>query len=566
MEHTLTAGAVLGDRPKPEKNYLNAEKGLWSWLTTVDHKRIGVMYLIGVSSAFLIGGIFGLLVRLSLLNPQHTLFGKQWVTAEMYNRFFTLHGVVMVFLFIIPSIPASLANFVLPMMLGAKDVAFPRINLLSFYLWCGGAVLGISSMILGAVDTGWTFYTPYSTTTDGTVGLMVMAAFVLGFSSILTGLNFISTVHKLRAPGMGFFDMPLFVWGIYATGIIQILATPVLAITLVLLLIERAFQIGIFDSRIGGDPVLFQHFFWFYSHPAVYIMIVPGMAIISELIPTFSRKTMFGYRAIAYSSLGIAFVGFFTWGHHMFVAGQSTFSNGIFAVLSMFVGIFTAIKTFNWVGTLYKGAIAFKTFFAYICGFLYFLVFGGMTGIALATVSLDVHWHDTYFVVAHFHFIMVGAALMAFLAALHYWFPKMFGRSYPEGWGLVAASLIILGFNATFVPQFLLGNNGMPRRYYTYPAHFQALNVASTAGATLLLFGFVIIAAYLIVALRAGRRSEQNPWGSKGYEWLTDSPPPTSNFHGDPIYEEAPHDYRTPPLTKPAPAAAVVPSSEVRHA
>jgi cytochrome c oxidase subunit I len=327
MERTLTSGAILGDRPRPTKNYLNETKGIWSWLSTVDHKRIGIMYLCAVCTAFLIGGIFALLVRLSLLNPQHTLFGKHWVTAEMYNRFFTLHGVVMVFLFIIPAIPASLANFVLPMMLGAKDVAFPRLNLMSFYLWCGGAALAITSMILGAVDTGWTFYTPYSTTTDGSVGFMTMAAFILGFSSIFTGLNFIATTHKLRAPGMGWFDMPLFVWGIYATGVIQILATPVLAITLVLLLIERVFQIGIFDSRIGGDPVLFQHFFWFYSHPAVYIMILPGMAIISEIIPTFCRKTIFGYRAIAYSSVSLALLSFIVWGHHLFVAGESDLAN-----------------------------------------------------------------------------------------------------------------------------------------------------------------------------------------------------------------------------------------------
>src|SRR4051812_43505581 len=313
MEHTLTSGTVLGDRPRPVKNYLNETTGIKSWLTTVDHKRIGIMYLCAVCFAFLLGGIFALLVRLSLLNPQHTLFGKHWVTVEMYNRFFTLHGAIMVFLFIIPAIPASLANFVLPMMLGAKDVAFPRINLMSFYLWCIGATMAIGSMVIGAVDTGWTFYTPYSTTTDGAVGLMTMAVFILGFSSIFTGLNFIATVHKLRAPGMGWFDMPLFVWGIYATGVIQILATPVLAITLVLLLLERVFQIGIFDSRIGGDPVLFQHFFWFYSHPAVYIMILPGMAIISELIPTFSRKTIFGYRAIAYSSVSLALLSFVVW-------------------------------------------------------------------------------------------------------------------------------------------------------------------------------------------------------------------------------------------------------------
>src|SRR5579863_7927481 len=398
MEHTLTSGSVIGDRPRPVKNYLNETTGIKSWLTTVDHKRIGIMYLCAVCTAFLMGGIFALLVRLSLLNPQHTLFGKHWVTAEMYNRFFTLHGAIMVFLFIIPAIPASLANFVLPMMLGAKDVAFPRINLMSFYLWCGGATLAISSMIIGAVDTGWTFYTPYSTTTDGAVGLMTMAVFILGFSSIFTGLNFIATVHKLRAPGMGWFDMPLFVWGIYATGVIQILATPVLAITLVLLLIERVFQIGIFDSRIGGDPVLFQHFFWFYSHPAVYIMILPGMAIISEIIPTFSRKTIFGYRAIAYSSVALALLGFLVWGHHMFVAGQSELATVVFSALTFLVAIPSGVKLFNWLATMYKGNISLETPMLYGISFILLFAIGGLTGIFLGALSTDIHLTDTYFV------------------------------------------------------------------------------------------------------------------------------------------------------------------------
>src|SRR6202030_3631723 len=366
---TLTSGAILGDRPRPVKNYLNETKGVWSWMSTVDHKRIGIMYLCAVCTAFLMGGIFALLVRLSLLTPQHTLFGKQWVNAEMYNRFFTLHGAIMVFLFIIPAIPASLGNFVLPLMIGAKDVAFPRLNLASFYLWVTGAVMAVSSMVIGAVDTGWTFYTPYSTTTDGAVGLMTMAVFILGFSSIFTGLNFISTVHKLRAPGMGWFDMPLFIWGIYSTGIIQVLATPVLGITLVLLMLERVFQIGIFDSRIGGDPVLFQHFFWFYSHPAVYIMILPGMGIISELIPTFSRKKIFGYRAIAYSSVALALLGFLVWGHHMFVAGQSELATVIFSALTFLVAIPSGVKVFNWMTTMYKGNISLETPMLYAISF-----------------------------------------------------------------------------------------------------------------------------------------------------------------------------------------------------
>ena len=524
----------------PAPSYLTDGTTVMSWLNTRDHKRVGVMFLIAVIAAFFLGGIFALTLRMKLLQP-----GPFLMDALSYNRLFTLHGIVMIFLFLIPSIPSAFGNFVLPLMIGARDVAFPRINLASFYLYLAGAAIAVYGMVHGGADTGWTFYTPYSSTTPTQVLPILIGVFILGFSSILTGLNFIVTVHTLRAPGLNWMKMPLFVWGIYATSIIQILATPVIGITVLIVSVERFAGFGMFDPARGGDPVLFQHMFWFYSHPAVYIMILPAMGVISECVCAFSRKNAFGYKAIAMSSIGIAFVGFFTWGHHLFVAGQSTFDAGAFGALSMIVGIFTAIKVFNWVGTMYRGAIAFKTPFAYICGFLYFIVFGGMTGVALATTSLDIHWHDTYFVVAHFHFIIVGASVMAFLAALHYWFPKMFGKTYHEGWGLVAASLIILGFNATFIPQFLLGNFGMPRRYYQYPEHFQALNVASTAGATLLGFGFLLIVVYLGIALRWGQRSEANPWGSKGFEWLTDSPPSTHNFEQIPQITQMPHDYRT---------------------
>jgi cytochrome c oxidase subunit 1 len=534
------ADSALAGAPPGAQSYLTDGTTVMSWLNTRDHKRVGVMFLAAVIFFFFLGGIFALALRMKLLQP-----GPFLMDALSYNRSFTLHGVIMIFLFLIPSIPSAFGNFVLPLMLGARDVAFPRLNLASFYLYLAGAAIAVWGMVHGGADTGWTFYTPYSSTTPTQVLPILIGVFVLGFSSILTGLNFIVTVHTLRAPGISWMRMPLFVWGIYGTSIIQVLATPVLTITVLIVAVERVGGFGMFDPARGGDPVLFQHMFWFYSHPAVYIMVLPAMGVISETVCAFSRKNPFGYKAIAMSSLGIAFVGFFTWGHHMFVAGQSTFNAGAFGILSMFVGVFTAIKVFNWVGTMYRGAIAFKTPFAYICGFLYFIVFGGMTGVALATTSLDIHWHDTYFVVAHFHFIMVGASVMAFLAALHYWFPKMFGKTYPEGWGLVAASLIILGFNATFIPQFLLGNLGMPRRYYQYPEHFQALNVASTAGSTLLGFGFLIILIYLVIALRWGSASEANPWGSKGFEWMTASPPPTHNFDEIPTITQMPHDYRT---------------------
>jgi cytochrome c oxidase subunit 1 len=530
-------------------NYLNAAKGVRSWLTTLDHKRIGVMYLALTLTGFFLGGVFALLLRIELLTPGPTV-----MDAMTYNRMFTLHGVIMIFLFMIPAIPGIFGNFFIPLMIGAQDVAFPRINLFSVYLYLLGAVIAVWGMIQGGTDTGWTFYTPYSTTTVTTVAPVLLGAFILGMGSIVTGLNFIVTVHTMRAPGVTWMRLPLFVWAMYATSVIQVLATPVLGMTLLLVAFEKVFGFGIFDPARGGDPILFQHLFWFYSHPAVYIMILPAMGVVSEVVQSAARKNMFGYKAVAFSSLGIAFVGFFVWGHHLFTSGQSTFASGVFGVLSMFVGLFTAIKVFNWTATLYQGAIQVSASFVYFMGFLYFLVFGGLTGIALSSVSLDVHWQDTYFVVAHFHFIMVGGTIMAFLAGLHYWWPKMFGKVYSERWALAAAVLVILGFNATFIPQFLLGNMGMPRRYYSYPEQFQALNVASTAGASLLAFGFFIILFYLVASLVKGRVAGPNPWFSRGYEWNTPSPPNVENFPGTPVYDRGPHEYQDGP------------SAEVKHA
>lgn len=531
------SSGLAGAPPAP--SYLVDGTTVASWLNTRDHKRVGVMFLVCVILGFLLGGIFAMTLRFKLLQPGPFLFD-----ALTYNRLFTLHGVAMIFFFMIPAIPSAFGNFLLPLMLGARDVAFPRLNLASFYVYLGGMMLALWGMIHGGVDTGWTFYTPYSSTTTTQAFWVILGLFTMGFSSIMTGLNFIVTIHTLRAPGLTWMRMPLFVWSIYGTSLIQVLATPVLGLALLVVGVENVFGFGLFDPTRGGDPILFQHLFWFYSHPAVYIMVLPSMGVISEIFCAFSRKNAFGYKAIAMSSLGIALVGFFAWGHHMFTSGQSATAGGIFAVISMLVGVFTAIKVFNWVGTLYKGAIAFKTPFFYALGFLYFVMFGGMTGVALATVSLDVHWHDTYFVVAHFHFIMVGAVMMGFLAGLHYWWPKFFGRTYHEGWGMVAAAFIILGFNATFIPQFLLGNAGMPRRYYQYPEHLQPLNVASTAGSTLLAFGFLIIAVYLVLSL-LGEKSEENPWASKGYEWMTSSPPITMNYEHIPTITQDPHDYRT---------------------
>jgi len=533
---------VAPNPPQPPRvHYLNQTRGIRSWLFTVDHKRIGVMYLASILFAFLLGGVFAMIVRLKLLTP-----GPSFITAETYNKIFTLHGAVMIFLFVIPSIPAALGNFVLPLMLGAKDVAFPRLNLASLYLYWTGSLLALVAMVTGGIDTGWTFYTPYSTSTQGSVGLMVLGIFIIGFSSIFTGINFIATIHKLRAPGMTWWNMPLFVWSIYATSIIQIVATPVLGITLLLLLMERLFMVGIFDPKLGGDPVLFQHFFWFYSHPAVYIMILPGMAVISEVIPVFSRKTIFGYKAIAYSSMAIALVSFLVWGHHMFVSGQSQVASAVFSFLTFLVAIPSGVKVFNWLATMYKGSISFEAPMLYAISFLVLFSIGGLTGIILGALPVDVHLHDTYFVVAHFHFVMMGGTVMAFLAGLHYWWPKMFGRMYSEKWARVSAALIFVGFNVTFLSQFVLGSKGMPRRYYNYLPQFQPLHVFSTFGSWMLALGFLIMAAYLAVSLRKPMDAPANPWGALGLEWTASSPPITHNFEQVPLVTHGPYDYSAP--------------------
>lgn len=529
------------DAVYPAVNYLNHETTLRSWLLTRDHKRIGVMFLVLVIFFFFLGGMFAMVIRAELLTPGPTI-----ITAETYNRMFTLHGVVMVWLFLIPAIPTTFGNFMLPMMIGAKDVAFPRLNLTSLYLFALGSAVVLWGAVWGGADTGWTFYVPYSTTTQTDVVPLLFGVFIIGFSTIITGLNFIVTIHTMRAPGLKWSRLPLFVWATYGVSVIQVLATPVLGMVLLLISFERLGSFGIFDPTRGGDPLLFQHLFWFYSHPAVYIMILPAMGVISEVVCAFCRKNMFGYSMVALSTFGIAFVSFFTWGHHMFVAGQSVFASGIFGVLSMFVGIFTAVKIFNWTATMYKGSIAFETPFIYLMGFIILLFFGGMTGIAVATAVLDVHWTDTYFIVAHFHFIMVGSAVLAFLAALHYWWPKMFGRMYPKKPALAASVTVIFGFLATFTPQFILGNMGMPRRTYQYPPNMQWLNVLSSAGASLLLIAFVTIAWYLLWSLKHGEIAGPNPWGSRGFEWRSTSPPPPHNYTTQPTFDRDPHDYSVP--------------------
>lgn len=523
------------------EHYLNADYGLKSWLLTKDHKRIGILYLFTVTLFFFLGGAFATLIRIELITPQGDL-----VSAETYNKLFTMHGVAMVFFFLIPSIPATLGNFFLPMMIGARDLAFPKINLLSWYLLVIGGLLALAAMLLGGVDTGWTFYTPLSTSySNSWVILTALGIFISGFSSILTGLNFIVTVHRMRAPGLTWFRLPLFVWAHYATSLIQVLGTPVIAVTIVLLFCERVFHIGIFDPKLGGDPVLFQHMFWFYSHPAVYIMVLPAMGVISEVISTFSLKPIFGYGFVAFSSVAIAVLGFLVWGHHLFVSTQSIYAGMVFSFLSYFVAIPSAIKVFNWTATLYKGSISWDTPMLYAFGFIGLFTIGGLTGLFVASLGFDVHVHDTYFVVAHFHYVMVGGTIMAYLAGLHYWWPKMTGRMYPEGWAKLSALIIFIGFNLTFFPQFILGYTGMPRRYHTYPEEFQVLHVLSSAGASVLAVGYLMPMIYFIWSLKYGKVASANPWGASGLEWKTPSPPSKHNFDEMPVVTADAYDYST---------------------
>jgi cytochrome c oxidase subunit 1 len=533
------------------ENYLNATYGLKSWLLTVDHKRIAMLYLISITFFFFIGGFFALLIRLELLTPASDL-----VQADVYNKLFSMHGMVMVFFFLIPAVPAVLGNFLIPIMIGAKDLAFPKINLLSWYLYIIGGILMIYTILAGGVDTGWTFYTPLSTEFLNTnVVSAALAVFVAGFSSILTGLNFIVTTHRMRAPGMTWNRLPLFVWAHYATSIIQVLGTPVVAITIVLVFLERVFHLGVFNPALGGDPLLFQHLFWFYSHPAVYIMILPGMGIISEIVCCFSRKRIFGYKAMALAVLGIAVIGFLVWAHHMFVAGISLYAALVFSLLTYFVGVPSAIKVFNWTATMYKGSITYQTPMLYAFAFIGLFTIGGLTGLFLASLGIDVHVNDTYLVVAHFHYVMVGGMVVAYLAGMHFWWPKISGRMYPEGWGKLAALLVFVGFNLTFFPQFVLGYMGMPRRYAAYPPEFQVLNVLSTAGATILAVGYLLPMVYFLWSMRYGPIAPANPWGAAGLEWQTSSPPPTFNFDYQPVVTWEAYNYDEIPEPEEVPVA-----------
>ena len=523
----------------PNRNYLNAGYTVRSWLLSTDHKRVAILYLISVTLFFFVGGAAAVLFRIHLLTP-----GGLLVQPETYNKLFTAHGLVMVFFFLIPSIPAVLGNFLVPLMIGAKDLAFPRLNLASWYIFMAGGTLMIFATVFGGVDTGWTFYTPYSSMfSNSNVMLAALGVFVAGFSSILTGLNFVVTIHKMRAPGLTWFRLPLFIWAMYATGIIMLLGTPVLTMALALVGIERILRIGIFDPALGGDPLLFQHLFWFYSHPAVYIMVLPSMGVVTEIVACFCRKRIFGYAFIAVSSLAIASIGFMVWGHHMFVSGQSMYGGMVFSFLSFLVAIPSAIKVFNWTATLHRGSVSLRTPMLYALGFIGLFTMGGCTGLMLAAMGLDIHVTGTYFVVAHFHYIMVGGAVMGYLGGIHFWWPKMTGRLYSERWSVLSAILIFIGFNLTFFPQFVLGYLGMPRRYYAYPEEFQVLNVLSSAGASILGVGYLLPFSYLLWSLKYGPRAGRNPWPATGLEWKTQSPPETENFEVTPVVDEEAYAY-----------------------
>ena len=536
MRETIWNGEQPLNGDAPRRGYLEA-KGFWSWAYTLDHKRIGVMYLYTTLFFFLLGGVFALLMRIHLMFPV-----QQFFSAHTYNVMFTLHGALMIFLFIIPAIPSGLGNFFIPLHIGARDVAFPRLNLMSYWIFVAGIVVILASLVR-PMDTGWTFYTPYSAKTSADVTLLSFGIFLIGMSSILTGLNFLVTIHKLRAPGMTWHRMPLFIWSMYATSIIQVLATPVVGITFLLLAMERLFGVGFFDPAKGGDPILFQHFFWFYSHPVVYVMILPAMGVISEVVPVFSRKPIFGYNAIAYSSLAIAVFGFFVWGHHMFVTGMSGTAAIIFSLLTFSVAIPTAVKVFNWIATMYKGSLTFESPMLFALTFIFLFIVGGLTGMFLGALGSDIHVHDTYFIVAHFHYTMMGGTVMGLLAGLHFWFPKMTGRMLSEKMARLAWLLMFVGFNVTFFTQFILGFEGMPRRYAEYPAQYQTLNIVSTVGSWVLAAGILIMFANFVRGLFRGEPAPPNPWKARSLDWQTGSPPPTENFREIPTVTDWPYGY-----------------------
>jgi cytochrome c oxidase subunit 1 len=519
--------------------------GIASWIFSTDHKRIGFLYFYSVMTFFLIAVSLGVVMKLELMAPGHT-FIRSHIGPATYNAIFTVHGVLMIFLFIIPGFPGAFGNLIMPIQIGARDVSFPRLNLFSWWLYIIGAATIIASLFTGGgpPDTGWTFYVPFSARTGTNVSLAVFGVFIVGFSSIITGVNFVTTIHRLRAKGMTWGRVTLFVWSIYATAWVQILATPVLGITLALIIAERLLGTGLFDPARGGDPLMYQHLFWIYSHPAVYIMILPAMGVVSEIIPVFARKPIFGYKMIAFSSLAIAAAGSLVWAHHMFTSGMSDLAILVFSFLTFVVAIPSAIKVFNWVSTLYKGSISLEAPMLFTLTFIVLFSIGGLTGLVQGAAATDIHVHDTQFIVGHFHYVIFGGSGFAFFAAMHYWLPKFYGRRYAEKPAIVAWVLMFIGFNLLYFSMLILGLEGMPRRYYDYLPEFARLNLVSTIGSWILVTGLIIMLVNLFRGLRKGEPVGANPWGGATLEWTIPTPPPTENFAEEPVVTHGPYDFK----------------------
>ncbi len=511
------------------------------YVFSLDHKIIGIQYIITAFVFFVLAGCLAEIIRIQLMHAN-----GGFVTANTYDEVYSIHGSAMVWLVIIPMLTGGFGNFVMPVQLGARDVAFPWLNMISFWLFPVAGLMLFSSFLMGAPVAGWTEYPPMSLQGGAGTSMWCAAIFLVGVSSTLTGINFLVTILKMRAPGMTFTRMPLFCWGQLATAPLLMIATTALAAALAALFMERQFGVPFYDPTKGGSPVLWQHMFWFYSHPAVYIMILPAFGIMSEVISVFSRKPVFGYRMIAFSSAAIALAGFMVWAHHMFTSGIAPYMQLPFMVLTFAIAVPTGIKIFSWLATMWGGKIHLTTSMLFALGFLVLFTFGGISGVFLAAIPFDLHVHGTYFIPAHLHFVLVGGSLMGIFSGMYYWFPKMTGRYLSEFWGRVHFALFVIGFLGTFLPMHWLGAEGMPRRVASYDPQFQWVNQLES------IFSFIMTAAILIFfvnmlyCIRNGKKAGHNPWGARTLEWQIPSPPPYYNFKHIPSVFGLPYDFTEP--------------------
>jgi len=523
---------VSAHRVEPE------ERGWASWITTTDHKRIGIMYMVTTFVFFCLGGVEALMIRLQLGAPNNTL-----VTPETYNQLFTMHGTTMIFLFVVPMM-AGLANYFLPLMIGARDMAFPRLNALSFWLLLAGGIVFYASIFWNPPEAGWTSYAPLSNaiySPSGGQDAWIYLIHLTGLSSILGALNFYATVANMRARGMSWGRLPLFVWAILTYSVLIIFAMPVIAAAVTMLLTDRHFGTHFFDPAEGGSPLLWQNLFWFFGHPEVYIMVLPGFGLVSEILPVFARKPIFGYKAIAASTVAIAFLGFLTWAHHMFTAPIPE-AILVFVMLSSFlIAVPTGVKMLNWIATLWRGTIEFKTPLLFCVGFIALFLIGGISGVFLAVFPVDWQLNETYFVVAHIHFVLMGGAVFTIFAAIYYWFPKITGRMLSENLGKLSFYLMFFGFLATFLIQHVMGLDGMPRRVYEYDnvGHLALYNAISTVGSFILGAGVVVTIINVVRSLKVGVVAGPDPWRANTLEWFTTSPPPANNFDVIPLVRSA---------------------------